>query len=194
MFTDEASPHFPSYTHTDRDALETLPLFFFFSQSALPVGSLEVLCPSSPCPWELCLRAGAGGVPRCTMCASHSGSRCTPPPLHGSGELPNSEGLSVRVGERACYHSTALKHLTSFPHDSRPDINHFPGLADYNGMLGKMLLWIIRLIAINSVKRCANDWGSCSFHILLWQRLNHRVECAVPAQWNQEISLKHAEN
>lgn len=96
--------HFASYAHTDRDTLETLPPF---SQPALPVGSLEVLCPSSPCPWELCLRAGAGGVPRCTMCASHSGSRCTPPPLHGSGELPNSEGLSVRVGERACYHRTA---------------------------------------------------------------------------------------
>lgn len=53
------------------------------------------------------------------------------------------------------------KHLTSFPQDSRPDINHFPGLANYNGMLGKMLLWIIRLIAISSVKWCANDWGSC---------------------------------
>lgn len=32
---------------------------------------------------------------------------------------------------------------------------------DYIRKLGKMLLWIIRLIAINSVKWCANDWGSC---------------------------------
>ena len=122
--------HFTSHTRTDGDTLETLTLFFFsLSQPALTVGSLEVLCPSSPCPWELCLRAGAGGVLRCTMCASHSGSRCTPPPLHGSGELPNSEGLSMRAGERSRCHRTAPKHLTSFPHDSRPDINHFPRIG-----------------------------------------------------------------
>lgn len=40
-------------------------------------------------------------------------------------------------------------------------INHFLGLVDYKAMVEKMLLWIIRLIAINSVKWCAKDWGSC---------------------------------
>lgn len=137
-------------------------LSLFFSPLALTVGSSEVLCPSSPCPWELCLRAGAGGVPWCTMCASHSGSCCTPPPLHGSGELPSSEGLSVWVRGSVCVlpQKTIPNVSLGSPHDNWPDINHFPGFAHDTGMLGKMLLWIIRLIAINSVKWCENDWGA----------------------------------
>lgn len=71
-------------------------------------------------------------------------------------------GVVRASGGAACVlPQDCFKHLTSFPHGSRPDINHFPRLADYNGMLGKMLLWIIRLITISSVRWCANDWGSC---------------------------------
>ena len=118
LLQDEENPHISSLHHIIRShRRETLwklsPLFYFFPRPALTVGSSEVLCPSSPCPWELCLRAGAGGVPPSTMCASHSGSRCTPLPLHGSGELPSSEGLSVRVGERTRYSRTAPN--TSLP-------------------------------------------------------------------------------
>lgn len=128
LMTSLLTAHFPQqcsnrYTHFGNSP----PLFLFFlSQPALTVGSLEVLCPSSPCPWELCLRAGACGVPQCTMCASHSGSRCIPQPLHGSGGLPSSEGLSVWGGGVHMLPQNHSKHLTSFfPHDGPPDINHF---------------------------------------------------------------------
>lgn len=150
--------HFASYAYTDRDTLETSASFF----SACPTSGK----PGSSLPqFSMSLRV----VP--------SGRGWWGPVVHNvcfSLRLPLYSAAPawlwrvaklwgvVRASGGACMlPQNCFKHLTSFPHDSRPDINHFPGLADYKGMLGKMLLWIIRLIAINSVKWCANDWGYC---------------------------------
>lgn len=91
-------------------------------------------------------RPGAGGVPQCTMCASHSGSCCTPSPLRGSGELPSSEGLSMRVGELTFYHRAAANVSLPFPEEARPDINHF------HWFVAKMLFGIIGQKPINRVR------------------------------------------
>lgn len=179
-----STTRFAGYAHTDRDTLETFPLFL--PQPALTVGSLEVLCPSSPCPWELCLRAGTGGVPRSTMCASHSGSRCTPLPLHGSGELPSSEGLSVRVGERTCYHRTPPNISLPFP------VTVDPGYESLSWIGWRQ--WDAWEDAVmdnqtNCNKQCevVCKWLRSVFsHILLLQRLNHRVDYVMPTRWSQQ--------
>lgn len=87
----------------------------------------------------------------------------------------------VRASGGACtLAQNRSKHLTSFPHDRRPDINHFPGLAGYSGMLRED---IVMNNQTNCNKQCEVmcKWlRILLFHIQLLQRLNHRVGCAMP--------------
>lgn len=166
--------HRHSHPHTDRDILETFPLFLrlpwqweawkFFA----PVLHVLESCAFGPGlvgsrRAQCVLLTQAPAVLRCPCMALES-CQALRGCLHGWGRV---RGWWWGEGGRRCYHRAAPNILLPFPHDSPPDINHFPGLADDNSMLGKMLLWIIRLIAINSVKWCANERGSCFPHSAL---------------------------
>lgn len=155
--------HFASYFLTDRHSLETFPFLSACPnsgklRSSLPQFSMSLrVVPSGRGWWGPAVHNVCFSL-RLPLYSAAPAWLWRVAKLWG---VVRASGGGVRACACARYHSTTPKHLTSFPHDSRPDINHFPGLAGYNAMLWKMLLWIIRLIAINSVKSCVNDWGSC---------------------------------